>query len=126
MIRFFYDACGRETKNYVNVTLTGSKNDDPLNIERITKTLCPTCYEETKSAVCYPIKTEDAQKTEVILDLRQTLEKQREYNEMILRRLQHLLQSKFILSFDLVTRRGDYARNIEEADEVAKKGDEIL
>ena len=46
--------------------------------------------------------------------------------EMIERRLKHLLRSKFISSFDLVTRRGDYARNIEEADEIAVKGGDIL
>ena len=125
MIKYYCDCCGMPLKNYIHVTMTGSKEDDPLAIERLDKMLCSKCYESVKKATEIPPRTDNIL-GDLIADQRYEIERFRDQNKALERRLRHLLQSKFISSFDLVTRRGDYVRNIEEADEIAKKGGEIL
>lgn len=52
-------------------------------------------------------------------DLKSNIIKLRNENESLMRRFKHLLESKFIRSFDMVDGNGSWSRPIDEADRIA-------
>jgi len=52
-------------------------------------------------------------------DLKSNIIKLRNENESLMRRFKHLIESKFIRSFDMVDGSGSWSRPIDEADRIA-------
>ena len=56
-------------------------------------------------------------------DLKSNIIKLRNENESLMRRFKHLIESKFIRSFDMVDGNGSWSRPIDEADRIAYGND---
>lgn len=59
-------------------------------------------------------------------DLKSNIIKLRNENESLMRRFKHLIESKFIRSFDMVDGNGSWSRPIDEADRIAYRNDTPL
>lgn len=79
---------------------------------------CCTCpyYGTNKDESCF---------SQVSADVLSLIERQKAELEMLKKRIQHLLQSNFIASFDEKAPDGSYKRNIVEADSCVKTENEV-